>query len=437
MSETGQTRSILGQAPCSAPLGVVLRVRSAQASPQELKLSSGSCVVGAARGADLVIDSPAVSRRHLQVELVPEGLRLTDLGSRNGTFYLDQRIELAVIAPGACVRLGDVELSFEIYGAELEHAAPYDGTEYAGLIGTAPCMRQLFASLRRLEGSLVSILIEGESGVGKELVARAVHDGSRVSSGPFVAINCGALPRELAASELFGHTKGSFTGALSSRSGAFEQAHGGTLLLDEVGELPLELQPALLRALESREIRAVGAERAKHVEVRVIAATNRALEQEVLAGRFREDLYFRLAVVRLTVPALRARREDIAPLAQRLAVQVGVELPAAVLEALKVRAYPGNVRELRNVIQAFAALGTLPAEGQTRPTSLDSALADFVDPSRPYANQKEELADRFARAYLLALLDTTGGNQTKAAELAGLSRTYVSELMSKLGLSRR
>lgn len=434
MSEQRLTRSIVAARDATQPLGVRIRVHGARCSPPELELLRGSCCVGAGEDADLIIESAAVSRRHLQVEVVAEGLRVSDLGSRNGTFYLDQRIERAVLAPGSRVRLGDVDVSFEVIRSELEQTPDYDAHEYRGLLGSSSSMRRLFAALTRLEGSLVPVLVEGESGVGKELVASAIHAGSRLAESAFVAVNCGALARELVASELFGHERGAFTGAVAKRAGAFAQADGGTLFLDEIAELPLDLQPALLRVLESGELRPLGADRAQRVTVRLIAATNRALEGEVSAGRFREDLYYRVAVVRLVVPPLRERRDDIELLARHLAAQNGGELPAEVREALKGRAYAGNVRELRNVIQAYLALGQLPPEAQTRPSSLDAALADHLDARRPYAEQKEELVTRFARAYFAAVLDETGGNHTKAARIAGVNRTYLSELLSKLGL---
>ena len=437
MKATERTDTLAAPAARVGPLGVVLRAVGAKTVPPELHLRSGRCTVGAQRGSDLVLDSAAVSRQHLEVELVPEGVRLTDLGSRNGTFYLGQRIERAVLAPGSRVRVGDVELVFEVQRGELIDVPAFDRSEYRGLVGESAAMRRLFGSLSRLEGSLLSVLLEGESGVGKELVARAIHAGSSRAAKPFVALNCGALPRELFASELFGHVRGAFTGAADKRLGAFEQADGGTILLDEISELPLEMQPALLRVLEQHELKPVGADRTRQIDVRVLAASNRPLELEAAAGRFREDLYYRLAVVKLRVPPLRERTDDIPALAAALAMASGASLPPHVIEALKARRYPGNVRELRNVVNAYQALGELPPESETRPSLLDSVLSDSIDADRPYAEQKDELLQRFTRAYLSAVLHATSGNQTQAAARAGLSRTYLSELMAKLGLTRR
>jgi transcriptional regulator with GAF, ATPase, and Fis domain len=249
-----------------------------------------------------------------------------------------------------------------------------------------------------------------------------------------VTVNCGAIPRELVASELFGHRKGAFTGAVEARTGAFDEADGGTLFLDEIGELPIDLQPALLRVLETGEVRAVGAERPHTVRVRVIAATNRDLAQEVEAGRFREDLFYRLAVVRLRVPPLRERIEDIEPLAQLFARAVGLSsVPEPVVEALKARSYPGNARELRNAVQAYAALGVLPEPARKPGATLELALGELVDTSKPYADLKEDLTDRFTKLYLAALLQRTGGNQSAAARLAGLDRTHLGRLVAKYG----
>jgi DNA-binding NtrC family response regulator len=298
-------------------------------------------------------------------------------------------------------------------------------------------MRRIFALLARLEGSLATVLVEGESGVGKEEIARALHEGSPVAAGPLVAVNCGALPRELVSSELFGHRRGAFTGATENRKGAFETADGGTLFLDEIGELPLDVQPMLLRVLETGELRPLGDEKDRHVRVRIVAATNRDLEREVREGRFREDLFYRLAVVRVAVPPLRARLEDVEPLAQRFASAFGLgPLPSDVIERLRSRAWPGNARELRNAVQAWGALGTFPEGGRTMAGALDIALRELVDPSKPLAAQRDELADRFTKLYLEALMRRTNGNQTAAARIADMDRGYLGKLLQKFGLAK-
>jgi transcriptional regulator with GAF, ATPase, and Fis domain len=285
----------------------------------------------------------------------------------------------------------------------------------------------------RLDGSSIPVLVTGESGVGKELVARALHLGTTPDA-PLVCVNCGAVARELVTSELFGHRRGAFTGATDSRRGAFESAEGGTLFLDEVGELPLEVQPTLLRALETGEIRPVGGDRATHVRVRVVSATHRDLEAEVQRGRFREDLYYRLAVIKVEVPPLRERSDDVAMLARRFAAAAGApEPPPEILEKLKQRRWSGNVRELRNVVQAWTVLGDLPAAPRITPATLDETLAAYVEVGRPYAELKEQLVESFQRVYLAELLDHVQGNQTAAARLSGMDRTYIGKLLARYG----
>ncbi len=304
---------------------------------------------------------------------------------------------------------------------------------YGVIHGRSPQMRDLFATLARLEASLTTVLIEGESGSGKELVARALHERSRVADGPFVAVNCGALDRTLARSELFGHRRGAFTGAVDTHIGAFEAAAQGTVFLDEIGDLPMDVQPTLLRALQNRAIVRVGDSAERPVCVRVIAATHRNLAHEVLEGRFREDLYFRLAVVKLRVPPLRERPADIEHLAQHFAAEQGLEpLSRTVLEALTARRWQGNVRELQNAVEHYAALGKVPLpESSVTVTKLEQTLEAAVDITRPYTEQKRELLACFQRTYFRQLIALTAGNQTDAARIAGIERSYLSKLVKQ------
>jgi len=418
------------------PLGVMLRVLGAASAPKALHLGEGTAIVGAAADCDLSISDPSVSRAHVELGLVPEGVSVRDLKSRNGTFYLGQRVQSMTLTPGARIQIGSVTLAIDLAVDELTGGELFPEPAYRGLLGQSTAMRRLFTALVRLEGSLVPVLVTGESGVGKELVARALHEGSQVQGGPLVVLNCGAIPRELVASELFGHKRGAFTGASEARVGAFQSAAGGTLFLDEIGELPLDVQPVLLRALESGEVRTVGGDRTSEVRVRVIAATNRDLAADVAAGRFREDLYYRLAVVTLEVPPLRERIDDIDALAQRFAQSAGIAgLPPTIMERLRTRSWAGNVRQLRNVVQAFTVLGVLPPErDQAGPP--DDAFSRLVDADRPYADQKDEIVDRFTKAYLEALMAKTGGNQSAAARLSGLDRSWLCRLLVKHGLAR-
>jgi DNA-binding NtrC family response regulator len=435
MQGDDRTASVLRAAP-RLPIAVRIRVTGVTAKPPVFLLSRGRCVVGAGSDADVILEDTTVSRKHVELTLAPEGVQLADLGSRNGTFYLGQRVERMTLALGSRVRVGNAEVLLEVDPHALD--AEDGPSEYLGLYGASPPMRRLFAMLSRLEGSLVNVLLQGESGVGKELVARALHEGSSLAGQPFVALNCGAVTRELISSELFGHKKGAFTGAVEGRVGAFEQADGGTLFLDEIAELPLDVQPVLLRVLESGEMRPLGESKHKRVKVRVVAATNRVLPEEVRAGRFREDLYFRLAVITLSLPALRERPEDIPLLASRFAaLEGGATLPEHVVHDLQSRPWPGNVRELRNAVQAFLAIGELaPSSSTDDGDDLERALRKRVDPSKPYAAQKEELGARFTRVYLESLMLKTGGNQTDAARIAGLDRGYLGRLLARYGIGR-
>lgn len=374
-----------------------------------------------------------MSRQHLELELLPEGVRVRDLGSRNGTFLGGLALHDAVLSENTVLRVGrvEVELLFEVEyltGAEEEAA-------YGELVAASPVMRRLFGTLRRLEGSLITVLLAGESGTGKELIARAIHQHSVRAAQPLVTLNCGVLQRELARSELFGHRKGAFTGATDSRLGAFQRADGGTLFLDEVGELPLDVQPLLLRALQQREIVRVGDTEPERVDVRLIAATHRDLEQMVQEGTFREDLYYRLKVVHLEVPPLRTRVEDIPLLATTASSVFGLaHLPEEVLGQLQTYSWPGNVRELFHVVEAYAAIGQLPALRKRPLSSLNQVLQDYLDVTQPYEALKQHVLDVFQLAYLKQLMVHHGGNVSKAAAVAGLERSYLNKLVNQHGL---
>jgi len=433
MSRSGETATVLRRPP--PPLAVVVRVSGVPVSAAETRLSKGRVVLGAGDKADVVLDDKAVSRRHVELSLVPEGVFVRDLESRNGTYYQGHRIERMVLSPGSRITLGSAEVALDADVASLGEAG--EETSYRGLLGTSTAMRRLFTILGRLEGSLVSVLVEGESGVGKELIARAIHEGSQVAAGPLVVVNCGAIGRELVLSELFGHAKGAFTGANEARIGAFEAAHDGTLFLDEIGELPLDVQPVLLRALESGEVKPLGENATRQVKVRLVAATNRDLAEEVAEGRFREDLFYRLAVVRLGVPPLAERLDDVPLLAASFARQAGAgELPPDVIEQLSTRTWPGNARELKNAVLAYLAIGVLPESNLGPGGLLEMALQQAIDLDEPYQDQKERFTALFSRLYFEALLDKAGGNQSEAARIGGVERSYLRKLLDKYGVKR-
>ncbi len=427
------TSTLLLRTARSEPLPARIRVDGSSARSHVFSLRAGECVIGTSKDADVVLSDPAVSRSHVRLELVPEGVRVLDLCSSNGTFFLGQRVETITLGLGSRIRIGSTDVLIEADPEGLRDVLPEGAapTVYRGLVGQSPAMTRLFAVLRRLEGSLAHVLVEGESGTGKELVVSAIREGSALSNKPFVSVNCGAIGREIVISELFGHRKGAFTGAVDSRRGAFDEADGGTLFLDEVGELPLDIQPALLRALEIGEVRPLGETQPHRVKVRVLAATNRNLEEEAKQGRFRLDLYYRLAVVKVRVPPLRDRAEDIPLLARAIAAAEGVHAPPeSLVSSLAARPWPGNVRELRNAIQSFLALGENEIdEGAYDP--LVGALERVVDPTASYADQKDAIVALFTRIYVRALLQRTGGNQTDAAKIAGLDRGYLGKLVAK------
>ena len=415
-------------------LELSLTFSGATAKPSSVRLDAPR-VIGSGPDADVVIAHPMVSRAHVEVRPDVRGAYVQDLGSRNGTFYLGQRIERAVLRPGATFQVGPASVAIGVALGTPETSVPFAGEAYRGVVGRSTAMKRLFSVLVRLERWQVPVLLEGESGVGKEVFAKAIHEGSSRAAEPFVAINCGALPRELVGSELFGHRKGAFTGASEHRKGAFESAHGGTLFLDEIGELPLDVQPILLRVLETGEVRRVGDDTVTQLDVRVIAATHRDLDADVGQGRFREDLLFRLAVVRLRIPPLRERPEDIELLADRFALALGLGAPDAVLkEQLKQRSWPGNARELRNALQAHAVLGSLPSSPNIRPEALELVLDELVDPRAAYADQKDAFVDRFTKVYLARLLESSRGNRSVAARVADLDRGYLRKLLAKHGL---
>jgi two-component system, NtrC family, response regulator GlrR len=417
----------------SEALGAIVRVLNAPAVPSEFPLLEGRCRLGAGNDADVVIADSTVSRLHAELTLVPEGVLVTDLQSRNGSHYLGHLFHQMTLGLGSQFRIGKTEIAVDVDRRGLESAAPVELTSYGRLIGVSTPMRRLFAQLLRLESTLATVLIQGESGTGKELVARALHDHSRLASGPFLAVNCGALDRALVRSELFGHEKGAFTGAVRTQIGAFEAADGGTLFLDEVGELPLEIQPVLLRALETGSVVRIGESLERKIKLRLIAATNRDLASEVEAGRFRKDLYYRLAVVKLGVPALRERPDDVEALSRHLAEELELrDLPPELLMDLRSRPFPGNVRELRNALEAFNALGTLSCSLPAEDNELEVILRKSLDITRPYADQKEAVLRTFQRVYIKSLLERTQGNQSEAARISGLERSYLNRLVGKL-----
>lgn len=407
-------------------------------------IRGGVARIGTARGSELELTDPTVSRLHCEIRLRTETMTLRDHGSTNGTFVGGARIRDADIPMGTLVRVGQTSLRVEASNTPA-FVEISDKTSFGEIVGQSLPMRQVYAILERVAQTDTTLLIEGETGTGKDVVARSLHEASKRRNGPFVPIDCGAIPENLFESELFGHVRGSFSGAVSDRKGVFEEAEGGTLFLDEIGEIPLALQAKLLRAIESRTIRRVGGNVAKPVNVRIVAATNRDLAAAVNEGRFREDLYYRLAVVVVTLPALRERPEDISLLAQhfynRLSPGAGT-LPPDFLRSLANRGFPGNVRELKNFIERSISLGFVPTHqssqaphgSNTTEETPRPSLDDLVPLHLPLKEARQAWTERFEEVYLRAMLQKTGGNVTRAAELAGVSRRFLQRLAVRLGV---
>ncbi len=389
--------------------------------------------VGTSPDNELILTDPTVSHYHLELRC-EDGVVVKDLGSRNGTFIGDVRVREALVPVGTNVRIGRTVLALLEAGIEPE-ARLLPPLEIPGLVMASPAMQEVGRIVLRLAESNVSVLVRGETGTGKELVARAIHDTGPRARGPFVVVDPGALPATLIASQLFGHERGAFTGAERRQEGAFELAHGGSIFLDEIGELPLSLQPALLGVLERRSFRRLGGKEDIQVDVRVISATHRDLRAEANQGIFRADLYFRLAVARIEIPPLRERPQDIDALVEHFVREVtgapGSLFSETTMAALRAHRWSGNVRELRNVIESALAMGSIDLDSFGQPTPRPTSLAGSVPPYR--AARAEALA-AFERTYLRKLIEATGGNASAAARAANMDRPYLLSLLRRHGL---
>ncbi len=398
--------------------------------------------VGRHQTNDLVVDDPTVSGVHLELSRLANGAVLVrDAQTTNGTWLGPHRVQEIVIAPtGGELRIGDSVLTFE---RDVVHdRSAHERESFGELVGVATSMRELFGTLDRIAKKDLTVLIHGETGTGKEEVARALHRASTRANAPFIVIDATSLPDTLAESLLFGHEKGAFTGATDRAAGFFETAQKGTVFIDEVGELPKALQPKFLRVLERREVTRVGGHTPIPIDVRVIAASNRDLRTEVDKGNFRDDLFFRLAQVRVTIPALRDRLEDVPVLCRKLLMAANVEamIEAEALAHLSSQKWPGNVRELRNVLLRAAAFAQ---DGIVRRADLAGEGAGFrgtpaergaLDLTGTFAVAKERAVERFEHAYLSAVLRRSAGNLSKASREADLARHYFRDLLKKRGL---
>ena len=411
-------------------------------------ISSDVIRVGKAPENDLVVTDDTVSRVHFEIVRDAKGYLLRDLKSTNGTFLDGAEIKEAYIRAGSIIAAGAVELKFTPFEERIE-ILPSEKEALGPMVGRSTPMREIFGLIERIAPTDATVLIEGETGTGKDMIARALHLLSRRSDGPFIVVDCGAVAGTLIESELFGHEKGAFTGATATRQGAFELASGGTVFLDELGELSLDLQPKLLRVIEQRELRRVGGSRTIKVDLRILAATRKDLRSEVEKGKFREDLYFRLNVVPIVAPSLRERREDIPLLVEHFVAQLAggpagdgeVQLADQTMAALMAHDWPGNIRELRNVIERALALGSDPgalvAPLGDRPlqSSARSAVPVEFSPGLPFRDEKERWNEQFERRYLAWLLRRADGNISKAARDADMDRKYLHKLLKKYDIT--
>jgi two-component system response regulator HydG len=419
------------------PLGAVLHLRKG-ALRRELALhEGGQLLLGSAPGCDSVLDDRYASARHLRVTRAGNRFQLTDQHTTNGTWLGNTRLHQAEVGFYTPVRVGETELWFEPQGEPEQKQLSYHG-----IFGQAASVRRLAEQIEKVAPSTAAVTILGESGTGKELVARAIHLRSSRAERPLVPVNCAAISRELIESELFGHEKGAFTGALSARRGAFEEADGGTLFLDEVGELPLELQPKLLRALESGEIKRVGAARPSQVDVRIVAATNRDLRAEALAGRFREDLYYRLCVLPLHLAPLRSRRGDLPAIAEELVRRFAprgptLRLTPAALERLAAHSWPGNVRELRNVIHRALLFRRGPVI-DAADLLFDAELSPTTGMELPASScglRLEEQLEGVERQIVESALRRCAGNREQVARELGIARSTLFKRLKEWGIT--
>jgi two-component system response regulator GlrR len=400
-------------------------------------------VVGTSADCDVVTADAHVSRKHCEIVLTDGGVVVRDLGSKNGTFVGDLQVREAFLRPGSVVRVGQWRLTLNVTGAPRDIALSASA-RFGEAVGGTLVMRALFARLEVAAATDETVLLVGESGTGKELLAQAIHDASGRRQHPFVVFDCSAVAPTLVESELFGFVKGAFTGADRERAGIFEQAHGGTLFLDEVGELPLDPQPKLLRALEARQFRRVGGNAWQAFDARIVAATHRDLAARMKSGEFRQDLYYRLAVLEARSPPLRERRDDIELLVERFLAAYSPpltvhDLPPNSLAMLRAHDWPGTVRELKNTLARMVVfqeggqgvLDTPTASAGRGPAAAGAGRFDEPMLRLPLREARQQIIERFEQAYVAGQLKAHGGNVTRAAEAVGVSRQFLHRLMER------
>ncbi len=418
------------------------RISVVEGAPAKSWDATGArCAIGSQEGNDVQLEDRSVSRFHCEIVMDGPFAKVRDLGSKNGTTVDGVRVVEAFLRSGSLLRIGGVTLRFDLL-ENVSRVPISSKTELHGLVAASVPMRMALALIERAAATDMTVLLEGETGTGKGKATEAIHQSSARAKKPLLVVDCGAIPANLLESELFGHEKNAFTGAGERRIGAFEEASGGTIFLDEIGEMPIELQPKLLRVLESKEIRRLGANQHQKVDVRIIAATNRDLRAEVNEGRFRADLYFRLAVLRITLPPLRSRQEDLPALVAELLDQLGASdeakkalLAPEVLAGLRRAAWPGNVRELRNYLERSLVFQEPQPLGEIV-VAKDKGTGDHfeVDSTLPYAKARQAALDAFERIYVRSLIDRHGGKVAAAAAAAETGRVYLYKLARRHGI---
>jgi len=413
---------------------------------KEFTLSQPIIRVGTRGDNEIALKDDTMSRLHFEIKQTKNGYLVQDADSLNGVYINGIRVKEAFLSTGALIRAGKTEMKFMPLDETFE-ITPSKKSKFANLIGGSNAMRKIYTIIEKIAQTDVTVIIEGESGTGKELVASAIHEKSKRAKKSFVVFDCSAVAENLIESELFGHEKGSFTGATGLRNGAFELADGGSIFLDEIGELQMDLQPKLLRVLESRHIRRVGGDRVLPVDVRVIAATNRNLEAEVKKGSFREDLFYRLNVIPIYLPPLRKRKEDVPLLVDHFIEEHNkansersIEgISSSAMELLLSYDWPGNVRELRNTISRALSMmeGTqiIPEDIPERVrVPVAKAELDIRD-DLGFKDAKEQWVASFEKQYLEEILQRNGYNISAAAKEAGIDRKSVQRLVRKYGIN--
>jgi DNA-binding NtrC family response regulator len=425
------------------------RVKPAKGGGAWVEIGTDPIIVGRNSACKLVLDDGKVSAVHAELVATEQGVRVRDLGSRNGTFVGGVRVGEIFLAAPSKLRIGETEIVFE--PVRPERIAVSTVPSFGPMVAVSPSMRAIFERLSKVSPTDLTLLITGETGTGKELVAQAMHLASPRAKKPFVVVDCGSIPPTLAEATLFGHERGAFTGAVDKRLSPFQEADGGTIFLDELGELPLDVQPKLLRALAERRIKAVGGSTYREVDVRVLAATRRDLVRAVNSGGFRSDLYFRIAQIKIELPALRQRLEDIPILVRRMLKDLGDEavyerVTNTTLERLMRHDWPGNVRELRNAVAVAHALA-----GEGEEIDIASHLGALTESPGPFLGSgaagtfkgqkfqdaKRDVLTRFERDYFAALSDEAKGNVSEMARRAGMERAHVRAYLRRHAISAK